>query len=123
MRADDKARSQIEGTSVGIRAETMRFAAASSATSEMSLARLPLHVKVGVSEPAQVLLRATGEANSASMEARADTYETEQIVEVDLLERAIVSQRVKLNLWAVDKAQNSMSLGECALAARLTAPL
>ena len=71
----------------------------------------------------QVLLRATGEANSASMEARADTYETEQIVEVDLLERAIVSQRVKLNLWAVDKAQNSMSLGECALAARLTAPL
>ena len=47
----------------------------------------------------------------------------EQIVEVDLLERAIVSQRVKMNLWAVDKAQNSISLGECALAARLTAPL
>jgi hypothetical protein len=87
------------------------FESESSATSTIALKRLPIRVQVGVSEPAQVLLRAVGEANSASLEARSTTYTTEQVVEVDLLERAIVSQRVKLILWAVDHAQNSASLG------------
>jgi hypothetical protein len=87
------------------------FEAEMSASATISLKRLPIRVQVGISEPAQVLLRAVGEANSASLEDRANQYATEQVVQVDLLERAIVSQRVKLILWAVDKAQNSASLG------------
>merc|ERR1712039_1163791 len=78
---------------------------------EEPLSKVLLMVSLFTDEPARVLVRVQGLSNTVTGEQKDTDYSYEHALKVDLLQIGLLDDRAKVQLWAVDKAQNTATWG------------
>jgi len=83
---------------------------ADTATEE-PLEKVFLMVSLFTDEPARVLVRVQGLSNTVTGEEKESDYLYEHSLKVDLLQIGLLDDRAKVQIWAVDHAQNTATWG------------
>jgi len=83
----------------------------SDAVSEEDLGKVWLVLSVFTDEPARVLMRVQGLSNTVTGQVKDQDFVVEHTLQMDLLEIGLLNDRAKVQLWAVDRAQNTASWG------------
>merc|ERR1712039_751690 len=78
---------------------------------EEPLDKVFLMVSLFTDEPARVLVRVQGLSNTVTGEEKEADYVLEHSLKVDLLRIGLLDDRAKVQLWAVDHAQNTATWG------------
>lgn len=82
-----------------------------TATPLKNLANVWMRVSLKTDEPARVLLRVQGLRSTITGENKDQEFQGDHVLMIDLLKIRLLGERAKVQLWAVDKAQNTQSWG------------
>jgi len=84
-----------------------------SAADVDDLAHVWLQVSAFTDEGARMLVRVQGLSNTVTAETKDGSAEfrMDHVLELDLMEKDLMGERAKIQLWAVDKAENTASWG------------
>merc|ERR1719160_179143 len=70
-----------------------------------------LQASAKTDEKARVLVRVQGLKSTITGEARDHTFKTDHVLRIDLVAIGLMGERGKVQIWAVDRSQNTASWG------------
>jgi len=76
-----------------------------------ALSNVWIQVSAKTDEEARVLVRVQGLQSTITGETRDHTFKTDHVLRVDLVAIGLMGERAKVQIWAVDRAQNTASWG------------
>jgi len=83
----------------------------SSGAASGPLANVLLQLSALTDESAKMLMRVQGLDNTATAQTKSHDFATDHVLKVDILKANILGQRAKIEVWAVDEAQNTARWG------------
>jgi len=78
---------------------------------DASLANVWIQVSAKTDEEARVLVRVQGLQSTITGETRDHDFKTDHVLRIDLVAIGLMGERAKVQIWAVDRSQNTASWG------------
>lgn len=82
-----------------------------TASPATSLSNVWFQVSAYTDEEAQMLVRLQGQESTITAQIKDTSYSMKHVLEIDLLKEGILGERARLEIWAVDKAENTGNYG------------